>query len=479
MKKNFQEAFIIFTVVLIAYGYFSWGLDWNVNSRLALVKAFVEEGRFEIDSYVETDLATNDKAFFNDHYYSDKAVGSSALGILVYYPLYLFSQASGMIISTKTFSDVLSFLVISLPTALIAPFSYLLVKQITESPVRALTISLGISLGTPLFKYSTAYYGHSLAAVSYFFAVLIWFYAGRQKVISPRYVFVSSLLLGYMVITEYPTALLLAVLAPYMLYILYRSGQLFDWKVYGAMAIGFMIPLAVVMYYNNSVFGAPFTTGYSHEASDAYKAAHEESIMGIGVPSIFIFWYQTFQPAFGIFWQSPILFFSLPGWIFMVRSKAYRAEALLCFAAIFLYVLMFSGYYMWWGGLAFTPRHLIPILPIFILPLAFVPEMLLIPFILSMAVSVFQNLVLTASGFNGLGTYLSEHLRPLWKKHGILQPRGILVYDICLPNVLKGDLMNNRGIDLLNISGPYSLLPLIIVEFGLLLFYLKLRFQKE
>ncbi|HNB40448.1 MAG TPA: hypothetical protein PLG52_03045, partial [Anaerolineales bacterium] len=166
------------------------------------------------------------------------------------------------------------------------------------------------------------------------------------------------------------------------------------------------------------------------------------------------------------------------GWIFMVRSKAYRAEAILCVAAIFLYVLMFSGYYMWWGGLAFTPRHLIPILPLFVLPLAFVPDILLIPLILSMVISIFQNLVLTASGFDGLGVYLSEHLRPLWKKHGILQPRGILVYDICLPNVLKGNLINNRGIDLFNLSGPYSLIPLMIAECSFLFIFLKLRFQK-
>lgn len=478
ISKNLREAITIFMIVLVAYGYFSFGLDGNVNSRLALVKSFVEQGVFEIDSYHAAPLDTNDKAYFNGHYYSDKAIGSSVLGVIVYYPIRWLYSLNGELLSIQSFCNLLAFLVVSLPAALIAPFSYLLVKYITNNPLKALAIALGISLGTPLFKYSTAYYGHSLAATSYFFAILIWFYARRRKAISLQLAFISSVLLGFMLITEYPTALLLALLSPYILYTLHKSGQLFDWKIYGLMVLGFMVPVCILLYYNHSVFGSPFATGYSYESSEAFKAAHQENFMGIGRPSIFIFWYQTFQPAFGIFWQSPILFLALPGWIFMVTSKEYRAEAILCFSVIFLYVLMFSGYYMWWGGLSFTPRHIIPILPMFVLPLAFVPEMLVIPLTLGTAISVFQNLVLTASGFDGLGPYLNQHLRPIWKKHGILQPRGILVYDVCLPNVVKGNLVNNRGLDLFNLSASYSLLPLMFVELGLLSIYIKLIFRK-
>jgi len=473
MKKNTQEAFIIFVIVLAAYGYFSWGLDWNVNSRLALVKSIVEEGRFEIDSYVSNDLATNDKALLDGRYYSDKAIGSSILGVIVYYPLYWLSEISRIQISTNVFNNVLTFVVISLPTALLAPFSYILAKQITKNPVKALIVSLGISLGTPLFKYSTAYYGHSLAATSYFFAFIIWFNAKQKQRISWQLAFLSSFLLGYMVITEYPTAVLLGILAPYILYVLHKTGQLFDWKIYGAMALGIIIPLAILLYYNNNVFGSPFSTGYSHEESSAYKAAHQESVMGIGVPDVFVFWYQTFQPAFGIFWQSPILFFAMPGWILMVMSRKYRAEAIFCLSAIFLYILMFSGYYMWWGGLSFTPRHLIPILPLFALPLAFVPEIFWAPLALGSLVSIFQNFILTASNFEGLGILLNEYYRPLWKKHGILQPRGMLVYDVSLPNVIDGEIMNNRGMDIFKLPGKSSLVPFFLVEAVFLFAYIK------
>jgi hypothetical protein len=98
---------------------------------------------------------------------------------------------------------------------------------------------------------------------------------------------------------------------------------------------------------------------------------------------------------------------------------------------------------------------------------------------LGTAISVFQNLVLTASGFEGLGTYFGERLKPIWKKHGIIQPKGILVYDICLPNVIKGNLENNRGIDLFGLKGLSSLLPLLFFELTFLLAFIKLAFLKK
>jgi hypothetical protein len=471
-----REAIMVFVMVLLAYGYFSFGSnDWNVNSRLALVKAFVENGVFEIDAYHETrELGTNDKAYYNGHYYSDKAIGSSVSGAIAYYPIHWLYLLSGVPLSVHVFRELLTFIAVGLPAAFMAPFIFLLIRYITGSSIRGLFITLGIALGAPLFKYSTGYYGHSLAATALFFGFLIWFHARREKFASPQLAFVSAILFGFMVITEYPTVILLALVSPYILYTLYESGQLFDWKIYTAMAVGFMLPVCLVLYYNQSVFGSLFASGYSHEAREAFKSAHEQNLMGIGLPNLYNVWYQTFQPAFGIFWQSPILLLAFPGWFLMFRSREYRLEAGLSLVLIFSYILLFSGYYMWWGGQAFGPRHLIPILPIFALPLAFIPEKFLIPLALTTLVSVFQNLLLTASGTEGLGAYINTHLRPAWDAGGIRQPYGMLVYDVALPNVLQGNLANNRGIDYLGLYGPASLLPWFLLEAGLLLACLKL-----
>src|SRR3990172_4032456 len=159
-QKLLGEAVLVFVMVLIAYGYFSAERDVNINSRLALVKAFVDEGRLEIDSYHNTELYTVDKSFFNGHYYSDKAIGSSMLGILAYYPVRWIYVHEDVRLTPRLFREWLTFLSISLPTALLAPLFYVLTKQITKSAGRGLILSLAISLGTPLFTYGTAFYGH-------------------------------------------------------------------------------------------------------------------------------------------------------------------------------------------------------------------------------------------------------------------------------------------------------------------------------
>ena len=79
-----RGAVAIFAAALILMGSLhSSNTSWNVNSRMGLVFAVVERGSFSIDGYDEEHEAfpTMDKAFYNGHHYSDKAIGVSLLGI--------------------------------------------------------------------------------------------------------------------------------------------------------------------------------------------------------------------------------------------------------------------------------------------------------------------------------------------------------------------------------------------------------------
>ena len=469
-RNILYEAILIFLMVIIGYGYFSSERDPNVNSRLALVKAFVDEGRLEIDSYHNTELYTIDKSYFNGHYYSDKAVGTAALGVLAYYPVRWIYAHEGWRLTPRLFREWMTFLVVSLPTAFIAPFLYVLIQQITASPTRSLIITLSISLGTPIYKYGTAFYGHTLATVFYFLAFLIWFYARRQRSISLPWAFISAFLLGCTVLTEFPTVVLVFLISPYILFTLYQSRQLSNWKIYVIMAAGFVIPICLQLSYNYNIFGTPFITGYSHESLPAFRVAHGTDFMGIGWPDLRVFFYQTFHPSLGIFWQSPILFLAIIGWFFMAKKEEYRTEMYWTMGVIALYILFFSGYFDWQGGVVFSPRHLIPILPFFALPLAFTPKRVAIPLLMAGLVSLFQNLLMAASGFEGLYEYIHALLDGTY----VLANKGMLFYEVCLPNVINGHLMNNRGIQLLGLQGPLSLLPLLVLEFVLLIVYFKL-----
>jgi hypothetical protein len=480
MKKllagnTFYEALLVFIMVVVGYGYFSTERDVNINSRLALVKAFVDEGRFEIDSYHSAELYTNDMAVFNGHYYSDKAIGGGVLGVLAYYPVRWIYVHEGVRLTPRLFREWTTFLAISLVAALIAPFLYILLKQITSSAGRSLFITLAICFGTPLYKYSTAFYGHSLAAVFYFLAFLIWFYARRNKSISLPLMFLSAFFLGFMVITEYPTVVLAFALALYILVVLYQSGQLSNWKIYAVMAVGGIIPLCILFYYNYSIYGTLFTTTYSHEYLGIWKEAHSQNFMGIGLPNPIVFFYETFHPSLGIFWQSPVLLLSLVGWFFMAKKKEYRAEWVFSAGVSFLYILMFSGYFDWFGGVSFTPRHLIPLMPLFALPMAFLPQNFSIPLWITGAISLFQNILTSASGFEGLYEYRYALIKGIY----IVGKQGMVFYEVVLPNIINGHLTNNRGIQLLHLNGVVSLLPLLVLEAGLLIIYFMLTRERK
>jgi hypothetical protein len=63
---------VIFVLLFASYAYFYEAGGWNQNSRFALVRAITNEHSVRIDPFQK---ATGDKAFFEGHYYSDKAPG--------------------------------------------------------------------------------------------------------------------------------------------------------------------------------------------------------------------------------------------------------------------------------------------------------------------------------------------------------------------------------------------------------------------
>lgn len=471
-----REAALVFLVVLVAYGYFSAERDVNINSRLALVRAVVDKGRFEIDSYHDAELYTNDKAFFNGHYYSDKAIGASVLGAAVYYPLRWLYYQMDVRLTPRAFREWVTFGAVSLPAALLAPVMYFVLKRFNRDRGMAFLITLGICLGTPLFKYATAFYGHTLAAVFFFLSFAVWFRFREEGAVSLPLTFFSGFLMGFTLITEYPTLVLLLILSLYILFVLYGLSQHRDWKIYASFITGAAIPVVLLASYNLSIYGTPLAVGYLHEADETFREAHSASLLGIGVPDLRVLYYQTLHPAMGIFWQSPILLLGVAGIFFMARERRYLPELVFSVFSILAYILVISGYYMWWGGVSFTPRHLLPALPLFAIPMAFLPIRFLPWILVSGAVSVFQNLLITASAETGL----ADHLVTIFEGKFIPTYKGTLIYNISLPNVLGGELVNNRGLELLRFDGAMSLTPLIFIEALMIaLFFKKKRSRAD
>jgi len=435
----------------------------------------VENNRFEIDDYkFIKELETHDKAKLRGHFYSDKAIGSSLIGVAfskmlysTYYRLWGIELASAI----QIFKDVITFFAVSLICAFLAPLIYSFARKISQSAGFALLITTAICFGTPFYKYATLYYGHSLAGLFLFVAFFLWFNMQDETYINLGKVLVSGFFLGYAIITEYPTVVIAFLLGLYVLYILWKKQRLFDWRVYACLIVSAAIPILIAMAYNYTIFGNPFKTGYSFEMLSEFSEGQSIGLMGIGWPNLGNLFYMTFHTTMGIFWQSPVLLLAFIGWVRMARQSRYRAEAILSFGVVLVYSLVMSGYYIWWGGEAFTPRNLIPIFPFFAIPLVFLTQKAerVMLFIFAIISIVQMFIVATANG-GGLALITQD-----------MQNTSIatvfqhsIIYEIYLRNFLDQHFEINRGEQFFHLRGFPSLLPLLIIEACALAAFLKI-----
>ncbi len=467
MKKIFSlDVVLVLVMSIVAYGYFYNGSDWNTNSRLSLVKAVVEQNRLEVNNYVGKDLQTKDLARLRGNYYSDKAIGSSLIGMVYYFPLYAISQLTGIPISTAIFKELLTFLVASLLCAFLAPFIYSYAKKVSNNPFLSLLVTAIICVGTPFYKYSTAYYGHTLAGLFLFTAFFIWFNIKEDEEIAPTKILISAYFLSYAVITEYPTAVLAACIGLYILYILWKRRSLFDYKIYLRLMIGAAIPVVLVMTYNMAAFHHPFKTGYGYEVLKTFAEGQSGGFMGIHPPNLVTLFYMTFHTTMGIFWQSPVLLLAVWGWVNMWKQARYRAELILSLALVLVYFLLMSGYYMWWGGAAFTPRSLIPVLPFFAIPLIFLAGKWQKALLGILAfISIAQMFIVTAASNHGIMA-ITENM--LITSISTMFKQGSTLYNVYVPNFFIQAFMPNRGTEFFQLEGYASLIPFFLIELTLL-----------
>ena len=279
------------------------------------------------------------------------------------------------------------------------------------------------------------------AGVYFLAASLIWFAGRRSGRVSALWVFVSSVLLGWMVVTEYPTAVLVPFLGGYAIFVLREQRRLSEWRLYAIAAAGGLLAVAPLLWYNAQVFGHPLTTGYQHHATAKFAAAHAVGVAGIGPPDPIVMLAMTVHPLMGIFWQSPVLLLAVPGWMTMWK-RGWRAEACLAFAVCVSYLALMSGYYDWSGGLSYTPRHLIPLFAVFAIPLAFVPQRWMALGWCLAAISIAQHLIAVA----GRWEYMFRMIRRTLDEQG--HPTLFFVSTIwsaIWPNIQNGLLVRNRG----------------------------------
>ncbi len=373
---HIKPIYILTAILTLAAIYFYQDPQWNGNSRLDAVKAVVEQGKFNIDAYqAQPDWATGDKVFFKGHYYLDKAPGVSLLAIPFYFIIYKISTALGIALKASFIKHSLTTLIIETSFIVNGLVMYESARLISPNLWKAFVVSLSVSLGTMLWPYSAVFYGHVPAAMFLCIAFYLLFMMSRapEKIAFRRF-FWAGLCLGFAFIIDYTTASIIVGLMLYAIYIL-RKQNIFSIIRYGiGGALGALIPLSLLSLWNFLNFGNPIILGYTYYSTNPSPSLGLLYSLFFYSPSLSALYHLTFDPQFGLFWQSPVLLLAFVGCFIAARTKSYRAEILVFVYTLAITLFLNSGIEIWWSGHAFGPRYLIAALPFFIIPLMLIPD---------------------------------------------------------------------------------------------------------
>jgi len=462
---------ILFLITLTFYGYFLRPPDWNIASRLSLVKAVVEEHRLEIDSYHDSEYATGDKALVNGHYYSDKPIGASLLGVFAYWPVY---QITGQSLPRQPFTMLITALAIGLPCALLAPLLYGTSLRINRNRWMALTVSLCICLGTAIFPFAGAFYGHSPAALLAFAFFAIWLDVNQFDVpITANRILLSGFFIGYMLLTEYSALIIALVLTGYAAAVVRSKRGPWKWKALIPFAAGGLIPLILLLGYNWASYGSPLEIGYANEYLEEFQSLRTTGFLGFGWPSFETLLYMTIHPMQGIFIQSPVLLIAFVGMVVMTRFKELRLEFAVAVLAIASHFLVISGAGYWWGGDSFTVRYLIPVIPFFGFFLMYVPKKWY-PLLIGLGlVSIFQMMIASATLFY----FMDQMVRETLAGGFVFSWESSLMYREMFPKLMKNIMTFTWGKYLFRIDSWYFnfAIPMSIATGLLIVFWISGR----
>lgn len=363
---------LLFALVFLLAGWFYNGYGWNQTARYDPVWAFVEPGpnrwTLRIDDFLVDpaeglntgDWARNPER--GEHYYSNKAPGTTLLGIPAYLVLYHGERLVGLdptsIEGVLVNAYLLNLWVTVLPLALSSLFFFRLLVWLGCSRAAAVGYTTLLYAGTLLLPFSTMLWGHTTAAAFVVMATACFFTGGRRGWIW------SGLLAGVAVLTDYaaaPFAVGLVGLAAPVPRHRERIGPVLG---------GATVPLVVFGAYHWALFGSPLRLASSYSPEGMLSEGYVQGLFG-GL-SLEALQGLTFSTSRGLFVFMPVLLLAFVGVRHMRDHR--RAEAgwlaLFVVVAVLLVNSTFNG---WHGGVSSGPRYQIVALPFWVLLVAFTP----------------------------------------------------------------------------------------------------------
>ena len=228
-------------------------------------------------------------------------------------------------------------------------FSLLVTLGATVRPAAA--IALLLLVATPYWPYSGFGFNQPLAGL------LLWtgvHAAVRARRGSAAAAAACGLLAGVLILTRHEMFIAAALMVTY---IAVEPPRLHLRRV-AAFAAGFAPLVALWGAYNWIRFGSPLQMGYLRDGTIGWGGSIVTGTLGL-----------LFSSYSSIFLYCPLLLLSAAGLAALWRRD--RATTLLFVTILVALFCVYASVGVWQGGRAYGPRHLVPVLPALILPLAF------------------------------------------------------------------------------------------------------------
>lgn len=356
-----RRAILLALALFLAYAWWFPVPGWNELSRFNLVRAIVEKRSFRIDAYHEN---TGDKAFFDGHYYSDKAPGAAFLAV----PVYLFSRRVLHLSDPSLLLYLATLATVAVPSVICGLTIFIMLRRLKPNcEGMALAAAGAWGLTTIAMPYSSRFFGHQIAASAVFVCFFLLQHIRPLPACRLRYAF-CGFLLGVAVLTEYPAALAALALFAYGVSTASSQGCRKTLVAAGMMALGALTCAAFLALYSTACFGHPLANAYQYHVS--FGAGMRSGIMGMTVPSLRALWGITLEPGRGLLFLCPFLLLGLPGMVVMLSDRSTRRAGALCAAVVVLFGLFGASYLYWHGISGIGPRLVIPAVPFLVVPAA-------------------------------------------------------------------------------------------------------------
>jgi len=124
---------------------------------------------------------------------------------------------------------------------------------------------------------------------------------------------------------------------------------------------GALVPVLVVMHFQASAFGSPFSPGHLYVETEGLRAGHESGFFGADAFRLDAAWKLLFHPRLGLFATTPFFVFALFGVV--VAWRRARVPTLVAFFACTTTYLVICLMNNWEGGWVIGPRYLVVTLP--------------------------------------------------------------------------------------------------------------------